>query len=86
MEFGKVQIGTSIRMTISELCSIKVGNLFYRISVVEKESEPYIGLEEDFLFSEEEEENSKIPSEWSKEDASDDEGEVVKVCSTTIRK
>ncbi|KAI3757565.1 hypothetical protein L6452_05106 [Arctium lappa] len=52
---------------------IKVGDLFYRISVLEEDAIPWIGLEEVDAYSEEEEEESLAPSEWSEGDENEED-------------
>lgn len=74
-EYGKVLVGTPLRTMINEIRSIKVDRLFYRVSVTEKETNPFLWLEDEYPQTEgsEDETNSTIPSEWMEEGGSDGE-------------
>ncbi|KAI3667384.1 hypothetical protein L6452_42440 [Arctium lappa] len=78
LEYGRVQVATPIRLRIDELRSIKVGPLFYRIWVTEEETVQSAYWENVDPSSEEEMDESSVPSEWTEEGDDDEEWCAVK--------
>ncbi|KAJ9543812.1 hypothetical protein OSB04_023519 [Centaurea solstitialis] len=81
--WGKVLINTSLKSTINEIKSVKVGGLFY---VVKVEEEDGVGLEGQIRsyhqqvqeLSDEDKEYSSINSEWSEEEEVNGDEDSVK--------